>query len=48
MTHLLKEQDMYTLVISHFILALSDIAYLLYETTGLELPVLLDFAHSLI
>ena len=43
MTHLHKELDVNT-----FILALSDIAYALYETTGLELPVLLDLANALI
>ena len=31
-----------------FILILSDIAYFLYETTGLELPVLLELANSMI
>ena len=38
-----QEQDM-----SAFILALTDIAYALYEATGLELPVLLELANSMI
>ena len=38
-----QEQD-----VSTFILALTDIAYALYEATGLELPVLLELANSMI
>ena len=33
---------------STFILTLTDIAYALYEATGLELPVLLELANSMI